>query len=76
MLIDSYSKWIDVKPMTSTTTERTIDDLRLIFAELGLMEQLISDNGLQFTSEESARFMRQNGIKHNQMVQQRGRSEW
>ena len=50
--------------MTSTTTERTIDELRLIFAEHGLPEQLISDNGPQFTSEQFARFTRQNGIKH------------
>ena len=47
--------------MTSTTTERTIDELRLIFAEHGLPEQLVSDNGPQ---EQFARFTRQNGIKH------------
>ena len=39
VLIDCHSKWIDVKHMTSTTTERTIDELRLIFAEHGLPEQ-------------------------------------
>ena len=64
MFVDSYSKWIDVKPMTSTTAERTIDELRLIYAEHGFPEQLVSDNGPQFTSGEFARFMRQNGIKH------------
>ena len=50
--------------MTSTTTERTIDELRLIFAEHGLPVQLVSDNGPQFTSEQFARFTRQNGFKH------------
>ena len=64
MLIDSHSKWIDVENMTSTTTERTIDELRLIFAKHGLPEQLVSDNGPQFTSEQFPRFTRQNGIKH------------
>ena len=64
MLIDSHSKWIDVKHMTSTTTERTIDELRLIFAEHGLPEQLVSDNHPQFTSAEFALFITQNGIKH------------
>ena len=64
VLIDSHSKWIDVKHMTSTTTERTIDELRLIFAEHGLPEQLVSVNGPQFTSAEFALFIRQNGIKH------------
>ena len=52
VLIDSHSKWIDVKHMTSTTTERTIDELRLIFAEHGLPEQLVSDNG-QSSSQDS-----------------------
>ena len=64
VLIDSHSKWIDVKHMTSTITERTIDELRLIFAEHGLPEQLVSDNGPQFRSEQFPRFTRQNGIKH------------
>ena len=64
VLIDSHSKWIDVKHMTSTTTERTVDELRLIFAEHGLPEQLVSGNGPQFTSEKFASFTRQNGIKH------------
>ena len=50
--------------MTSTTTEGTIDELRLIFAEHGLPEQLVSDNGPQFTSAEFALFIRQNSIKH------------
>ena len=64
VLVDSHSKWIDVKPMTSITTDRTIDELRLIFAEHRLLEQLVSDNGPQFTSDEFARFMRENGIRH------------
>jgi len=64
VLIGSHSKWIDVKHMTSTTTERIIDELRLIFAAHGLPEQLVSDNGPQFTSEQFARFTRQNGITH------------
>ena len=50
VLIDSHSKWIDVKHMTSTTTERTIDELRLIFAEHGLPEQLTEWNQAHFSS--------------------------
>jgi len=50
--------------MSSTTTARTIDELRLIFATYGLTEEVVSDNGPQFTSTEFAQFMRKNGIKH------------
>jgi len=50
--------------MSSTTTERTTDKLRLIFATHGLPEEVVSDNGPQFTSIEFAEFMRKNGIKY------------
>ena len=64
VVIDSHSKWIEVKHMSSTTTERTIDEFRLIHATHGLPEEVVSDNGPQFTSTEFAEFMRENGIKH------------
>jgi hypothetical protein len=64
VLVDSHSKWIDVKHMSSTTAERTIDELRLIFANHGLPEEIVSDNGPQFTSGEFSDFMSKNGIKH------------
>ncbi len=50
--------------MTSTTTQRTLDELRLMFALYGFPEEVVSDNGPQFTSNEFANFMSKNGIKH------------
>ena len=50
--------------MSTTTSSKTITVLRQLFARYGLPEQLVSDNGPQFTSEEFARFMGSNGIKH------------
>ena len=55
VVIDSHSKWIEVQHMTSTNAERTIDELRLIFATHGLPEEVASDNGPQFTSTNSCR---------------------
>ena len=64
IVVDAHSKWPEVIPMTSTTATKTIQELRLIFARWGLPEQLISDNGPQFVSEEFAEFSRTNGIKN------------
>ena len=50
--------------MTSTTAEKTVEVLRSIFAAHGLPEQLVSDNGPQFTSEVFQEFVQQNGVKH------------
>ena len=52
--------------MSSTTTSKTIDVLRHVFAIHGLPDHLVSDNGPQFTSMEFQHFLRCNGIKHTQ----------
>ena len=58
------SKWPEVVPMSTTTAEKTIGELRKLFAAHGLPEQLVSDNGAQFTSQEFEEFLKANGIKH------------
>ena len=40
-----------------------------MFSVFGLPEQLVSDNGQQFTSNELAIFLRSNGIKHVKSAQ-------
>jgi len=50
--------------MYSITAQKTITELRKLFAACGLSEQLVSDNGPQFVSDEFATFMKMNGIKH------------
>ena len=62
VVIDSHSKWIEVQHMTSSNAERTIDELRLIFATHGLPDEVISDEGPQFTSTELAEFMRKKAL--------------
>ena len=62
--VESHSKWPEVIEMKSTTATATIKELRRLFAMYGLPEQLVSDNGPQFTSTEFAGFMKANGIKH------------
>ena len=64
IVVDAHSKWPEVIPMATTTAAKTIECLREIFARHGLPEQLVSDNGPQFTSDEFAHFLKTNGIKH------------
>ena len=60
VLIDYHSKWMEVHMTNSSTTAVTIAKMRSSFATLGLPEQLVTDNGPSFTSEEFAKFQRRN----------------
>ena len=64
VVINAYSKWLEVHCMKSTTSSATIEKLREIFAIHGLPATLVSDNGSNFTSSEFEEFMKRNGIKH------------
>jgi transposase InsO family protein len=62
--VDAHSKWPDVIIMKETTANKTIVALRNMFASFAIPEQLVTDNGPQFVSEEFAQFVKLNGIKH------------
>ena len=50
--------------MKSTTASRTVEELRKLFAQHGLPEELVSNNGPQFIASEFEEFMRSNCVKH------------
>ena len=50
--------------MSFTTSQNTIEALQALFARYGLPEQIVSDNGAQFTSQEFSDFVQANGIRH------------
>ena len=62
--VDAYSKWPEVREMHSTTTHRTIEVLREIFATHGFPRVIVSDNGPQFTSEDFSTYLLGNHIVH------------
>lgn len=64
VVVDAYSKWPEVIPVSSTTSSSTNEVLRDLFARLGIPEQIVSDNGTRFVSEEFKAFVRSNGIHH------------
>ena len=53
---DAYSKWPEVIRLRTATSSTVAAALMKIFAIQGLPEQLISDNGSQFTLEEFKEF--------------------
>ena len=64
IVVDAYSKWLEVKALTAATSTTTIEHLHSIFATHGLPKAFVIDNGTQFTSSEFEIFMRNNGIQH------------
>lgn len=64
IIVDAYSKWLEVFPTSKMTSTATINFLRETFARFGLPKLIVSDNGPQFTSNEFAVFLARNGIKH------------
>ena len=64
VVVDAHSKWPEVWEMSSTSSLKTIEVLKHLFSMYGLPEQLVSDNGPQFRSDEFYQFMKNCGIKH------------
>ena len=62
--VDAFSKWPEVRAMSYITVPVTFDVLREWFSLHGIPEQVVTDNGSQFTSEGSRVFAKQNGVRH------------
>ena len=64
VIVDAYSKWIEVEVTKSTDAQSTVKILRKLFSVHGLPRVLVSDNGPGFASEELNEFLKLNGVKH------------
>jgi len=62
IIVDVHSKWIEAIPVTTSTTFQA---LQIFFANFGLPEKIVSDNGLQFTATDFAEYCMNKGIKHS-----------
>lgn len=69
VVIDSHSKWIEAYPTDSTTSAKVIELSRMLFAQFGLPEVLVTDNGPCFVSDEFETFLSNHGIQHVTSVQ-------
>lgn len=63
IIIDAYSKWMDVKQMTKTNAVNVIKELLKLFEIFGYVEEVVSDNGPPFGSNELREFLESKGIK-------------
>lgn len=61
---DYYSKFFEITKLTTTTSASTIKHIKPHFARHGIPEEVISDNGPQFSSAEFANFAKQYEFKH------------
>nr|XP_029711617.1 uncharacterized protein K02A2.6-like [Aedes albopictus] len=64
ILVDAFTKWPEVRVCSSITADSTIRMCREMFSTFGVPSVLVSDHGVQFTSEQFQQFLRMNGIVH------------
>ena len=65
LLVDYYSRWIEVSHLSSITSALVIRSFKAIFAKFGIPEVVFSDNGTQYSSNEFARFSEYWGFMHD-----------
>uniref|UniRef100_A0A914XA72 Integrase catalytic domain-containing protein n=1 Tax=Plectus sambesii TaxID=2011161 RepID=A0A914XA72_9BILA len=66
IVVDAYSKWPEVIQMKigKTTTMDVVNTWSEMFSQYGIAEEIVSDNGTQFTSEEFQQWCSLQGICH------------
>jgi transposase InsO family protein len=64
VLVDAHSKWLEIVEMPNTTAEETVKQFRSLIARMGIPEQIISNNGPQFTAELFQNLVKSNGTRH------------
>lgn len=68
IVVDAYSKWVEVKVTNSMTASATISILDELFAAYGIPVTLVSDNGTNFTSLEFKTFLQTVGVKFHKLT--------
>lgn len=68
VVVDYYSRYVEVDIMKKTTSDRIVKSLHRMFATHGLPLQIVTDNGPQFISNEFKDFMEQEDIEHSRVT--------
>lgn len=64
IVVDAHSKWLEIVPVSSTSSQVTVNALRRIFITHGLPRTIVSDNATTFTGDVFQVFCKENGIRH------------
>ena len=65
IVVDYFSKWLDVLPMSSSANApHTVRNMRSLFATQGRPELVVTDNAPCFKCEEFGSFLKKNNIRH------------
>ena len=56
IVVDYYSRYLEIANLSNTTSSQVIGKLKNIFARLGILDELVTDNDTQFFSEEFQSF--------------------
>jgi transposase InsO family protein len=64
VVVDYFSRWLEIIHMTTTTCQHVIGKLKCMYARFGVHEQLVTDNGPQFTAHEFSAFATEYDFEH------------
>ena len=64
VVVDYFSRFLEVAILKSTTSAKIIESIHPIFAWFGVPHSLWTDNGPQFVSEEFETFLQPQGVEH------------
>jgi transposase InsO family protein len=63
--VDKFMRWIEVKPAASIIVAKAVEFIKEIIYRFGVPNNIITDNGTQFTAREFKDFCADLGIKIN-----------
>ena len=64
LLVDYFSRYIEVVKLTCTTTKSVVAAMKPLFAKHGIPDVIISDNGPQYSSQEFKQFAEDYKFNH------------
>ena len=64
LVVDYYSRFIEIARLSSLTSDEVITHLKSIFARHGIPQYVVSDNGTQYSSQLFSNFSKSYGFKH------------